>query len=115
MPVSLQELKDTIKRESQAIVSKVVYAMKKRRAKQVQVEGKAFEGECIGSTNRINMKNYEIAFYCIVKPRKYPCEIKRKNNKLKTNSQLKNIVNSQIPVYRFPHLFHDYFLTDMVG
>ena len=45
MPVSLQELKDTIKREFQAIpkvmVRKAVYEMKNRAAKLVQVEGKA--------------------------------------------------------------------------
>ena len=53
MPASLQELKDTIKMEFQAIpevlVRKVVYGMKKRAAKLVQVEGRASEGECISS------------------------------------------------------------------
>ena len=58
MPENLQELKDTIKREFQAIpevmVRKGVFGMKKRAAKLIQVEGKAFEWKFI-SFKRINM------------------------------------------------------------
>ena len=51
LPASLEELKATIKREFRAIpevmVKKAVYGMKKRAAKMVEVEGRAFEGKSI--------------------------------------------------------------------
>jgi hypothetical protein len=61
MPVSLQDLMDTIKRLFQAnpevMVRKAVFGMKNRAAKLVQVEGKAIEEECIKS-NRIDINSY---------------------------------------------------------
>ena len=51
LPVSLEDLKNTIRREFRAIpevmVRKAVYRMKNRAAKMVRVGGKAFEGKTI--------------------------------------------------------------------
>ena len=97
MPVRIQELKDVIKKEFQDIPKEVgwvaVCVMQNRAAKLVQVERKAFYGECTRCLRTI-MIYWNCFFFLKTIQRKYSCKSRNKWIKLEIskNCQFSNSI-----------------------